>query len=84
MHIGNYTQQGLLWIQHHLLISFEKKQCVFMVMLELSPAFDMVNHQKFLDRLTYLHMASEGMHEWIKFYLTRRRQFVTIKGEQSD
>ena len=57
------TKTALLWIQHDLLISFVKKQCVFMVMLEFSAAFDTVNHQKLLDNLYTTYGIGGNAHD---------------------
>ena len=77
------TETALLRIHEDLLLSLDKKQCVFMTMLDLSAAFDTVNHQKLLDRLHTTYGIRGNAHKWIQSYLTGRRQFVTVKGEQS-
>ena len=77
------TETALLRIHHDLLQSLDKNECVFMVMLDLSAAFDTVHHQKLLDHL-YTSFGIRGSAlEWLKSYLTGRSQFVTIKGERS-
>ena len=62
-------------IQHDLLLSLDQdqKQCVFMVMLDLSAAFDTVHHQKLLDRLHTTYGIRGAAHQWVKSYLTGRR-----------
>ena len=77
------TETALLRIQHDLLLSLDNKQCVFMVMLDLSAAFDTVNHQKLLDRLFTTYGFRGNAHKWLTSYLTDRKQFVTIRGERS-
>ena len=77
------TETALVRIQHDLLQALDKKHCVFMIMLDLSAAFDTVNHRKLLDRLYTSYGIRGSVHEWISSYLTGRRQFVTIKGERS-
>lgn len=77
------TETALLMIQHDLLLSLDKKQCVIMVMLDLSAAFDTVNHEQLLNRLHTTFGIRGNAHSWVKSYLTDRRQFVTIKGERS-
>ena len=77
------TETALLRIQNDLLLALDKKQCVFMVMLDLSAAFDTVNHQKLLDRLHTTFGIRGTVHQWLQSYLTDRCQFVTIKGIRS-
>ena len=45
---------------------------------------DMVNHQKLLERLYTTFGLHDNVHEWIRFYLTGRRQFVMINGARSE
>ena len=77
-------ETALLRIQHDLLLSLDQKQCVLMVMLDLSAAFDTVNHQKLLSRLDTTYGIRGRAHQWIKSYLTDRQQFVTIEGARSE
>ena len=46
------SETALLRIQHDLLFALAQKRCVFMVMLDLSTAFDTVNHEKLLNHLS--------------------------------
>jgi hypothetical protein len=78
------TETALLRINHDLLISMDKKQCVLMVMLDLSAAFDTVHHKTLLDRLSNRYGISGVAHAWIQSYLTDRRQFVIVKGVRSE
>jgi hypothetical protein len=77
------TETALLCVQNDLLLSLDKKQCVALVMIDLSAAFDTVNHKILLDRLSTLHGIKDNVYSWIKSYLTDRKQFITIKGERS-
>ena len=55
-----------------------------MVMLDLSAAYDTVNHATLLDRLFRRYGIRDNAHAWVSSYLKDRRQFVIIKGERSD
>ena len=66
------TETALLRIQHDLLPSLDKKQCAFMVTLDLSAAFDTVNHQRLHDRLYTTYGIRGNAHRWIESYLTDR------------
>ena len=65
------------------MISLDNRQCVLMVMLDLSAAFDTVNHGVLLDRLSTRYGVREKAHDWIRSYLSERRQYVTINGHKS-
>ena len=77
------TETALLRIHHDLLLALDNKQCVFMAMLDLSAAFDTVSHEKLLSRLSTSLGITDLALEWLKSYLTGRRQFVSIKGYKS-
>jgi exonuclease III len=77
------TETALLRIHDDLLLSLDKKQCVYMIMLDLSAAFDTVNHEKLLNRLYTTYGIRGNAHKWVQSYLTDRQQFVTVKGERS-
>ena len=77
------TETALLRINHDLLTSLDSKRCVLMVMLDLSAAFDTVNHGVLLDRLATRYGVRGRAHDWIQSYLSERRQYVTINGHKS-
>ena len=77
------TETALLHIQNDLLLALDRKQCVAMVMIDLSAAFDTVNHDILLHRLSERYGIKGNVHKWLQSYLTGRKQFVTIKGERS-
>ena len=54
-----------------------------MVMIDLSAAFDTVNHSILLQRLSERYGITGDAHLWLQSYLSERKQFITIKGERS-
>ena len=78
------TETALVRIHHDLRIALDSKQCIMMVMLDLSAAFDTVNHSVLLNRLSERYGIRSNAHAWISSYLSERKQFITIKGERSD
>ena len=52
--------------------------CVMMLMLDLSSAFDTVNHQIIIDRLASRFGVT--LIKWIECYLPERTQLVTVEG----
>lgn len=52
------------------------------VFLDLKKAFDSVNHQVLLSRLTRFNFSEHAMH-WFASYLSERKQYVTVDGVKS-
>ena len=53
---------------------------VDLILLDFTKAFDTVPHKHLLTKLHYYGIYS-SLHDWIKVWLTRRYQKVTIEGE---
>jgi hypothetical protein len=53
-------------------------------MLDLSPAFDVIDHNILLNRLDYAFGISGDALSWIKSYLVDRTQRVAINLDHSD
>ena len=80
---GHSTETALVRIQNDLLISIDKKQCVYLVLLDMSAAFDTVDHNVLLRRLSERFGIREQAIRWVESYLTNRKQFVTVSGTKS-
>ena len=61
----------------------DKKQITALVLLDLSKAFDSIDHARLLYKLSILG-ASPSTVKWFKSYLTGRRQYVRIGSAYSD
>ena len=57
----------------------EKKRGTFLVLLDLSAAFDTIDHSILLSRLSSFGVRDSAL-EWIRSYLTDRTQAVNISG----
>jgi hypothetical protein len=77
------TETALLRISNDLLQSMDQKQCCFLVLLDLSAAFDTVNHNILLNRLSDRFGIKDDALSWISSYFNRRSHFVTINGSRS-
>ena len=53
------------------------------MLLDLSKAFDSINHEKLLEKLSTVG-ASPSTVEWFRSYLLNRRQYVRINSTHSD
>ena len=74
------VETALLKIQNDLLSALDKNHSAFLVLLDLSAAFDTVDHHILLDRLS-AHFGINGTAlKWFHSYLTDRTQLVSISG----
>jgi hypothetical protein len=69
-------------LQYRLLLAevqkiLDNKQLAFRIFLDLSKAFDVINHDLLLAKLE-LYVLRGISYEWMKSYLTDRSQFVEI------
>ena len=78
------TETALLKVQDDVLKAIDNKKCVLLVLLDLSAAFDTVDHKILLKRLESRLGIKGSALEWIKSYLTNRTQSVNISGAESD
>ena len=77
------TETALLKVQNDLLISLDTDGGAFLVLLDLSAAFDTIDHKILLQRLYDLGVRGDAL-EWFRSYLTGRKQSVMIKGTRSN
>ena len=78
------TETALLRVYNDILESIDKKKCVMLVLLDLSAAFDTVDHTVMLKRLEESFGISGCALEWMGSYLTNRTQSVCVNGCSSD
>ena len=78
------TETALVKVTNDILLALDKRQCVYLVLLDLSAAFDTIDHQVFLTQLQRDYGMSGEIVEWMETYLTGRRQCVQINGISSD
>ena len=51
--------------------------------VDISKAFDSINHKALLDKLKHMGMSERSL-QWFKSYLAERRQCVSINGQTSE
>ena len=68
------TETDLVKVQNDILqtIDSQSQNSVILVLLDLSAAFDMVDHEILLRRLSSRYGITGKAHEWFKSYLTER------------
>ena len=78
------TETALIKIQNDILNAIDQQKCVVLLLLDLSAAFDTVDHSILLNRLKYRFGISGKAHQWIASYFETRRQAVLIDGNRSE
>ena len=78
------TETALLKVFDDIMFAVDKQHCVFIVLLDLSAAFDTVDHSILLGRLKSSFGIAGTALEWLKSYLSDRYQYVTINGARSE
>ena len=75
---GHSTETALARVQNDLLCTIDKHGVAILVLLDLSAAFDTVDHNVLLDRMHSLLGIGGTVLRWFRSYLTGRTQQVQI------
>ena len=78
------TETALLKIKNDILMNMDKQHATLLISLDLSTAFDTVDHQILLNRLCTEFAVSGKVLGWFASYLSNRSQKVTVDGVLSD
>ena len=71
------TETALLRVQNDILWELDRQQVVVLLLLDLSAAFDTIDHNILLTRLSSLGVKGTSL-QWFKCYLTGRSQAVRV------
>ena len=77
------TETALLRVKNDILHSLDKSKAVLMVLLDMSAAFDTVDHDILLQRLHTQFGISSTVNTWFSTYIKNRTTKVSIKGDFS-
>lgn len=81
--VGHSTETALVYVYNDLLDAVDNKQCVLLTLLDLSAAFDTINHSLLLDRFERDMGITGAALEWLRSYFSNREQFVHVNGASS-
>ena len=77
------TESALVRVQNDVLRAIDEDRCVMLLFLDLSAAFDTVNHQVLLSRMSDRFGLEGIVLEWFGSYLSGRKQYVNINNSSS-
>ena len=72
------TETALVKVREDILKAIDNKEIMCLVLLDLSAAFDVIDHHKLLARMELRFGLSGTVLNWIKSYITGRSQKVVI------
>ena len=78
------TETALLKISNDIIQSLDVKHCTILASLDLSAAFDTVDHKVFLHKLYNEFGIEDEALNWFRSYLDNRKHRVSINGISSD
>ena len=76
-------ETALVRVQNDILRAVDNNCCVVLLLLDLSAAFDTVDHTILLNRMSSKFGIKGQVRNWFQSYLNKRTQFVLINGTRS-
>ena len=73
---NNWTEHAIPRLTKDITGSFEKGKNTLWVFIDLSKAFNTVDHQSLIKRLQYFEIDGTAL-EWFKSYLSNRKQYIS-------
>ena len=77
------TETALLKVQSDILMNMDKQEITLLVLLDLSAAFDTIDHGILLDILERDFGITDSALKWIKSYISSRRQCIIVDDSTS-
>ena len=78
------VETALVKVHNNIMVSLDRSEGVILVLLDLSAAFDTVDHPILLSRLKDRFGIDDTVLRWISSYLTGRQQSVVVGDQTSD
>ena len=76
-------ETALVRVHNDILRAIDDRRCIVLLLLDLSAAFDTVDHDILLKRLQSKFGITDNALKWFKSYLFNRTQFVSIDDNKS-
>ena len=80
---GRSTTQAIAQLNNWVLESMDEGKVTGLLFVDISKAFDSINHKVLLDKLKHMGMSERSL-QWFKSYLAERRQCVLVNGQTSE
>ena len=81
---NNSTETALLRVKSDIMQAIDNRKAVFLVLLDLSAAFDTIDHSILLNRLSNVFGITSSVKSWFRSYLTDRTCRVKVANVLSD
>ena len=78
------TETALVKVHNDILTSMDRQEITFLILLDLSAAFDTINHSLMIDILENDFGIAGVVKKWFESYLVSRRQRIMVKQHLSD
>ena len=79
---GHSTDYAILHIYDKIIESFSKKEHMIGIFMDLSKAFDTIDHQILIHKLNSYGIRGQAL-SWFKDYLHNRQQYVAFQTHES-
>ncbi|XP_065664405.1 uncharacterized protein LOC136086066 [Hydra vulgaris] len=80
---GHSTDHAILHLVHDIFKGFNEKKYTLGVFIDLSKAFDTVDHLILLSKLEFYGIKNSNL-AWFKSYLSNRKQYISYDGDKTD
>ena len=77
--MNHSTETALLYLQNDFLQALDNRKAVFVLSLDLSSAFDTLDHPLLLTRMKEDYGVTDLVLNWLKTYLANRTSHVRIE-----
>ena len=77
------TETALLKVQYDILCEIDNQKCIVLLLLDMSAAFDTVDHELLLERMSKHYGVKGNALNLFGSYIHNQKQFVIITGIKS-